>query len=345
MKHPLALALALLPVPVMAEVPRVVTDIPPVHALVSLVMEGLGEPALLLERGANAHSFALRPSQAAGLQRADLVVWTGPEMTPWLDRALDGIGGRAERLGLLAAEGTFLRDYGAEGDGGHDHDHDHDGAGHGEGDHDHAHTGPGGAEPASGSPASSGPGETSHGHSHAGHDHSHTGLDPHAWLDPANALVWLDAIAARLSAQDPANAATYAANAAAAKARVSALDVSLSADLAPIRGRPFVVFHDAYGYFASHYGLNVAGSISLGDAAAPGAARLQEIRAALAGGKAVCAFPEAQHDPKPLATLAEGTGVRIGPALDPSGSSLEPGPDLYERLMRGLAEGLSACLN
>ncbi len=317
MKYSMALALALLPAPVMAEVPRVVTDIPPVHALVSLVMEGLGAPDLLLERGANAHSFALRPSQAAGLQQADLVVWTGPQMTPWLGRALDGIGGKAQRLGLLAVEGTFLRDYGDADDHDHDHDHDHDDADHGSGG----------------------------GHDDHGHDHVHGGLDPHAWLDPANALVWLDAIATELSARDPANAAAYAANAAAAKARISALDVGLSADLAPIRGRPFVVFHDAYGYFASHYGLSVAGSISLGDAAAPGAARLQETRAELAESKVVCAFPEAQHDPKPLAMLVEGTGVRIGPALDPSGSSLEPGPDLYERLMRGLAEGLTACLN
>ena len=79
--------------PAWAEVPKVVTDIHPVHALVSQVMGDLGAPVLLLERGASEHDFQLRPSQAADLADADLVVWIGPELTPWLDRALDGIGG------------------------------------------------------------------------------------------------------------------------------------------------------------------------------------------------------------------------------------------------------------
>ena len=172
----------------------------------------------------------------------------------------------------------------------------------------------------------------------------HTGLDPHAWLDPGNALVWLDAISAELSEHDPANAAVYAANAGKAKDRIAALDASVSADLAPIKDRPFVVFHDAYGYFVSHYGLTVAGSVTLGDAAAPGAARMQETRARLIEGKVVCAFPETQHDPGLLTTLIEGTGVAVGDALDPSGSSLEPGPELYETLIRRLAGSMTTCL-
>jgi len=322
MRFSIAALLALLPAPVMAEVPRVVTDIPPVHALVSLVMGDLGKPDLLLDRGANAHSFALRPSQAAGLQKADLVVWIGPQMTPWLDRALDGIGGKAHRLELLGLQGTFRRDFG---DGPHEHaatedDHDHDAKDDDHGDHG------------------------SHGDA-AGHGHAHSGLDPHAWLDPANALVWLDAIATELSEHDAPNAATYAANARAAGERIKALDTHLAGDLAPLKDRPFVVFHDAYGYFSSHYGLTVASSISLGDAAAPGAAHLSEVRAQLIEGKILCAFPEAQHDPKLLTTLVEGTGTRIGATLDPSGSSLEPGPDLYEALLSDLAGKLASCLN
>ena len=103
--------------PAAAEVPRVVTDLPPVHALVSQVMGDLGEPQLLLEKGANAHSFQMRPSQAAGLQEAGLVVWIGPEMTPWLDRALDGLTG-AHQLRLLTAAGTYRQDFAAK-----PHDH------------------------------------------------------------------------------------------------------------------------------------------------------------------------------------------------------------------------------
>jgi zinc transport system substrate-binding protein len=111
-----------------------------------------------------------------------------------------------------------------------------------------------------------------------------------------------------------------------------------------VQGKPFVVFHDAYGYFTSHYGLTQTGSIALGDAAAPGAGRLQELRAQMTGGNIVCAFPEAQHDPKLVQTLVEGTAVKVGPTLDPSGSSMDPGPGLYAALLGGLAENLRACL-
>jgi ABC-type Zn2+ transport system substrate-binding protein/surface adhesin len=118
MRYIISLLLTSVAAPAIAEVPRVVTDIPPVHSLVAQVMGDLGQPDLLLEKGANAHSFQLRPSQAAGLQEAGLVVWIGPEMTPWLDRALEGTS-TAKELRLLAAEGTFRQDFGAA--GAHDH--------------------------------------------------------------------------------------------------------------------------------------------------------------------------------------------------------------------------------
>ncbi|MDP2086052.1 MAG: zinc ABC transporter substrate-binding protein [Gemmobacter sp.] len=334
----LSLACCLLPLPVMAEVPRVVTDIPPVHALVAMVMGDLGTPDLLLDRGANAHSFALRPSQAAGLQAADLVVWVGPGMTPWLDRALDGIGTKGHRLELLAAPGTLRRDYGDH--AAHDHaeghaDHD-DHAGHDDHKAEAAHDAHDDHDDHD---------DHDHHAAEAGHDdHAHAGLDPHAWLDPANALHWLDLIAAELAEQDPANAAAYAANAAAAKDGITALDARLAADLAPLQSRPFVVFHDAYGYFAGHYGLTLAGSVAMGDAATPGAGHLQDLRARMTEGGILCAFPEAQHDPKMVQTLVEGTGVKLGTPLDPSGSSLEPGPGLYAALLTGLSDSLRACL-
>ncbi|MBK5946595.1 zinc ABC transporter substrate-binding protein [Rhodobacter veldkampii DSM 11550] len=305
MRFLLPLTLAL-PLPALAEVPQVVTDIPAVHSLAAQVMGDLGTPAVLLDQGANAHNYQMKPSQARSLQEADLVFWIGPKMTPWLDRAIAGVSLTGKPVGLLEATGTFRRDFGQT--GAHDHGHDN---------HAQDHTLPG---------------------------HGHAGLDPHAWLDPTNARYWLGLIAAELSVTDPENAATYAANAAAAAARIDALDADLTAQLAPVQARPFVVFHDAYGYFASHYGLTVAGTIALGDAAAPGAERLTGLRETLEQAGAVCLFPEAQHDPKQAALLVEGTAVKLGDPLDPSGSSLRYGPGLYEALLRGLADDLTACL-
>ncbi len=306
----------LLTAPAMAAVPQVVTDIPAVGSLVAQVMGDLGAPEVLLDQGANAHNYQLRPSQARALQSADLVFWIGPEMTPWLDRALQGVAG-GTAIELLEAAGTHKRAFDAP----HDHEAEDEHA-----DHADEH----GAE--------------EHGEEEA-QGHSHEGLDPHAWLDPGNAQVWLTAIGDQLAAADPENAATYAANAEAARARIAQMDSEISAQLQPVHDKPFVVAHAAYGYFAEHYALHVAGAVALGDAAAPGAAHLADLRADLQADGVVCAFPEAQHDPKQMALLIEGTNVRLGAALDPSGSSLAYGPGLYEALMRDLGTAISTCLS
>ncbi|GGH49954.1 zinc ABC transporter solute-binding protein [Frigidibacter albus] len=342
-----------------AEVPAVVTDIPAVQSLAAQVMGDLGQPAILLEQGGNAHSYQMKPSQARALQNAHLIFWIGPEMTPWLDRAIEGVALSGKPVALLNAEGTFRQNYG---DGAHDHDgedhagheheaeheHEHE---HEHEDHDHAHDDH--EDDAHDDHAHHDHGHDDHAHddhddhAHDDHDHdghSHTGTDPHAWLDPANAQAWLGVIAAELAAADPENAATYSANAEAASAAVAALDTRIAATLSPVQGKPFVVFHDAYGYFAGHYGLDVAGTISLGDAAAPGAERLTEIRHLLEEEGAVCIFPEAQHDPKQVETLVEGTPVKLGAALDPSGSNLTYGPDLYAALLTTMADTLADCL-
>ena len=174
-------------------------------------------------------------------------------------------------------------------------------------------------------------------------DHGHEGGDPHAWLTPENGALWLGLIAGELSRLDPANAATYAANAAKAQADLATLDTEITALLAPVQDRPFVVFHDAYGYFASHYHLTIAAAIAMGDAASPGAEHLAEVQATMAG-TPLCIFPETNHDPKLVAQLAEATGAKPGAALDPEGAGLPPGPMLYNDLLRGMAQTLADCL-
>lgn len=171
------------------------------------------------------------------------------------------------------------------------------------------------------------------------------GIDPHAWLDPTNADAWLGTIATELSAKDPDNAATYAANAAAAQTALRVLDAEITTELAPVKAKPFVVFHDALGYFADHYGLTVAGAIELGDASEPGAAQLTAIKAILTDTKAVCVFPELGRDPKFIETVAEGSTARIGTGQDVEAIMLDPGPGQYATLMRGIAKTLTDCLS
>lgn len=314
-----ALTSTALTLPARAEVPQVVTDIPPVQSLVAAVMGDLGQPQVVLDQGASVHDFQLRPSQVRALAGADLVIWVGPELTPWMVKSLEQRGADAAVLGLLADAGTARLDYAAPHDHGdaHEHEDDHD---HGD---DHA--------------------GHDHGDDHAGH--SHDGTDPHAWLDPENGLHWVELIRAELSRLDPDNAATYAANAAAAAAAIRAADDSARAALAPHGDSAFAVFHDAYGYFTGHYGLHPAHAIALGDAAAPGARRLSDLRAEIEADQIRCIFPESGHDPALVTQLAEGTTARIGAELDPEGRQMAAGPGLYPAIIAGMADTIATCLN
>ncbi|WP_112309178.1 zinc ABC transporter substrate-binding protein [Pseudogemmobacter bohemicus] len=306
-----------------AEVPTVVTDVPPVHSLVAMVMGDLGAPELLLEPGASEHHFQLRPSQAQALSAADLVVMIGPELTPWIDQPLAMRPEGAAVLGLLAARGTHLQAYPK---GGHDEGKEHD--------HEQAHED--GQEPDHGQ---------EEGDDQDEHGHSHEGTDPHAWLDPANGALWLELIAAELARLDPDNAATYAANADAAAETIHKADSDARMLLAPVSNQPFVSFHESYGYFTAHYGLNPVGAISPGDASAPGAKHLTELRAKVAAGEVVCLFPETGQDPALAERVAENTGVRLGKALNPVGTAMEPGADLYPLLLISTAQTISDCLS
>jgi len=178
---------------------------------------------------------------------------------------------------------------------------------------------------------------------HADDDHDHGAIDGHLWLDPRNAAAIARAAADALAAHDPAGAARYRANAATLGAALRDLEHELAATLAPVRGAPFIVFHDAYQYFERRFALNAAGAISFGPERAPGARRIGEIRDTLRSTGAVCVFTEPQFEPALARTVAEGAKARIA-VLDPLGAALTPGPGAYPALLSNLAGALRDCL-
>lgn len=175
-------------------------------------------------------------------------------------------------------------------------------------------------------------------------EHGHQGNDGHLWLDPVNAGLLVQAVAGRLSALDPANAKAYAANAAAALKRLKALDAELAARLRPLSGRTYVVFHDALQYLEKRYGLTPAGSITVDPERPPSPRRMAALRERLKKAGAACVFREPQFAGSTVQALAESAKARVG-LLDPEGATLDPGPDLYFRLMTGLAGSLAECLS
>ena len=295
--------------------PNVVASIKPVHSLVAAVMEGVGEPALIVKGSASPHTYALRPSDAGALEAADIVFWTGHGLELFLGEALETLASNATVVELAETPGIELLPV-REGGAFEAHTH-----GEEEGDeHDHAH-------------------EDEHGHD----EHAHEEGDMHFWLDPQNAKLMVSQIAATLSEADPENAAAYAANAESEIAALTELETELAATLQPVQDAPFIVFHDAYQYFEARFGLTLAGTITVSPEVAPGAQRVEELRAKVAELGATCVFAEPNFEPAIIAAITEGTAAKSG-VLDPEGGALPEGVDLYPQLLRGLAASLVECL-
>lgn len=136
--------------------------------------------------------------------------------------------------------------------------------------------------------------------------------NPHFWLDPT--LVrdrYVPAIATELAALDPAGTSTYDANAAAYARQLDDLDTALKAKIEtiPPTSRKLVTFHDAFPYFARHFGFELVGVILHNVGQEPTGSDLADLvsRVKAAGVKAV--FGEAQFNPKLAQTLADEAGI------------------------------------
>lgn len=113
------------------------------------------------------------------------------------------------------------------------------------------------------------------GHDEDGHDdHDH---DPHLWLDPAGVIHIVTVIRDALIAADPANQATYEANAAAYIAELEALDAEMESGLSQCRTREFFTTHNAFSYLAHRYGLTQHAIMGLAPDAEPTPRALREV--------------------------------------------------------------------
>ncbi|MGQ3209584.1 zinc ABC transporter substrate-binding protein ZnuA [Shinella sp.] len=324
--HALLLSTALLAVgasAARAETPSVVVSIKPIHSLVSAIMQGIGEPSLIVEGAASPHTYSLKPSNAAALQDADVVFWVGHGLEAFLEKPLESLSSNATVVELDDApgleklqfrEGGPFEAHSDEGEEAHEgHSHDEDG-------HNHAKKAEDG---------------------HEGHEHGE--FDMHLWLSPDNARAIAAEAAKVLAEKDPANAQTYNKNLAALNDKITALDKEVADTIAPVKEKPFIVFHDAYQYFEHHYGVHAAGSITVSPETLPGAERLTQIRDKVKTLGATCVFAEPQFEPKLVNVVIEGTSAKSG-TLDPEAATLEPGPGLYFTLMKSIATSLRDCL-
>lgn len=299
-----------------AEPITVVTSIKPIHSLVAAAMQGAGSPHLIVQGGNSPHSYSLKPSDAAALQKAKVVVWVGEGLETFLESSIATLAKDAEVVELAEVPGLTRLAY-REGGPWEAHDHE-EGEEHGEEEH----------------------GEEEHGEE----EHGHGETDMHLWLDPDNAKAMVEAVAEALTKADPENSGIYLANSKIMAYRLDQLAAEIEHELAPVKDRPFIVFHDAFQYFDTRFGLNNIGSVTVDPEHKPGAARLREIQSRIKELGARCVFAEPQFEPRLLQVVIEGTDAKVG-QLDPLGAELADGPELYFELLRGNAAALKDCLS
>ena len=315
---------------------NVVTTIKPLHSLVSSVMKGVGEPSLIIEGTNNPHTFVFKPSHAEMIENADIVFWIGEDLEAFMEKPLDSLAKNAKTIAfmdLASIEKLKFREqniFDDHDDHGHD---DHDDHGHKDDDHDD-HDDHDGHD------------DEHDGHDdhddHAGHHdgHNHGEFDAHIWLDPANAKEMVLEISHELSELDPSNKSKYEDNAsktiAALDTLIEEVDNSLSKDIS------YIVFHDAYQYFETRFGVKSAGALTLNPDVLPGAKQIADIQDLINDKGIKCIFSEPQYNPKIIETLGNDMNISTG-VMDPLGAYIEPGPTMYVELINGIANSIKEC--
>jgi len=290
--------------------PKVVATIKPLHSLVAAVMKDVGTPNLIIEGAGSPHTYALKPSQAANLSRADLVFWFGRDLETFMEKPVQTIAGKAKVIEILETAGlTKLPFRDLESFSSDEHAHD-------EKKHDE------------------------HGHD----DHHHGEFDPHVWQDPENAKAIVTVIRDTLARIDAKHAAIYKSNASATIKRLDNLTAEIRKSLSHANDHKFITFHDAYQYFEKRFHVLSSGTLTVSPEVMPGAKRLQIIRTKVTKEDVKCVFAEPQFKSKLVDTVIEGTSARSG-VIDPLGATLDAGPELYFQLIRAMGKSFADCLH
>ncbi len=186
------------------------------------------------------------------------------------------------------------------------------------------------------------------GHDHHDHDdhhgHDHSGMDPHFWLSPSNMVIYADVIAQPMYQIYPDHVEQISTNLKELTGRLSTLQAELKSALSELQDKPYLVFHDAYGYFEDEYQLNNVGALTVNPERGIGAKKLLETKKQIEQTQTQCLFSEPQFENKIVKKISAVSGVNTG-QLDPIGVSFDAGSELYIELITGLKNALVDCLS
>ena len=337
-----------------SETTGVVTTIQPINSLVSAVIGNTGKTISLIPTEVSPHEYKLKPSDTKKLQNANIIFFVSDHLETSVTKVFENLPKNIKTINLMEDTGIkhlAIRDNeawerhdhhdGHEDHNNHDHnkhakkhdDHDHDKHEKKHDDHDHNKH----------EKKHDDHDHDKHAKKHDDHDDHEKEDDVHIWLSPDNAVKIIKKINKELNLFFPENAKTYDQNANQMIKKINQLKIELKNELSGIKDKPYVVFHDAYQYFETSFGLNAVGSVALEGDVASSPKQISFIKDKIVKLKASCVFQEPQFDSKLVKIVVEGTNAQIG-TLDPLGVNIKSGENFYLQLLKNMAKSLKDCL-
>ena len=282
----------------------IISSVRPIGFITEAIASGVIDTDILLPDGASPHTYSLKPSDLIKIKNADLIIWVGEDMETFMPTVLKNIDQQKQIELMDIAEIETLLRTSHQEDKHHDNDM----------------------------------------HIDSDHHHHHGEYDEHIWLSPKIAKIIAKSIHAKLIDLYPNKAAILGANLDEFITNLSETEQNIAKKLINVQNRGYFVFHDAYGYFESHFGLKNLGSFTINPAVQPGAQTVYAIQKELAEHQAVCVFREPQFSPAIIKKIVNGTDVRIG-ELNPLGTGIPITKDSYSHFLFALTQELLDCLD
>lgn len=334
------LATTIFTAPVMADEIRVVVDIPPVHGIVQGVLGSNANITTLIGSGIDPHNYTMKPSHAAALSNADLVVLIGEALTPSLAEKLPSLATNAKIIELADVPNAHLIAYEDSHEDHHEDEHhsDEHHDDHKEHDHDTHH------DDHTDSHNDDHDAHEHDDHAHddhhddKGHDgHDHVGVDPHMWLDIDNADLWAHAIAKSASQLAPEMTPNINAN-------LSAFGQALAGiktDMQTLVAKPYAVSHDAFGYLEEGFGIDHPQAVTNGMGLRPSPSDMANLRSQIEKTPPACMI----IDPNDHTALAYALAKEYNIATVEFSQLGEvvKGENAYLNLMNGAVDAFKTC--
>ncbi len=290
----------------------VTVSIPPLAGMVAPLLGKDDQLNVLLKPGVSPHGFQLRPSHLRTLQNSDLVLFVGGGVDAWIEKPVESMTKpHVKMMALPDLTRLSVREGGLW-------TKNADRDTHGDG----------------------------HSHDHDGYSET----DNHIWLSLPNVILMVQAVSKQLQSLLPEQAHVIQRREQRWLSTLRATDQQLMQLLAPVKGQPFLVLHDAFQYFEDHYQLKGVGTIRLNPELPPSLKRIHQLREQIKAGKVRCVFKEPQFSEKRLQAVISGLPIRVG-SLDPMGQFVlqrtpQPITDyvLYDAFLKQMANAFVECL-